>query len=129
MFQFIQVAIGEINHPATIGADEVVMVLGRTAHRIATATSAGMHLADKAKLRQDFYSTVNGYQPDGRVFTKDSFVEGGRRKVLMGIDNHTDNDTSLWCNLVAFLAKGAYNPFFSIDHFIQLIENDFQLAV
>lgn len=122
-----EVAIGEIDNCAAVGADQVMVMFVRSPHDVAAAASAGMHFTDEPELYEYLERAVNRHQPDAGVLAFYPFVYRGRRQVLMTFQDGFNDFPALRGYFVAVLAEIVFNSLFGIDHFSLPVENVFHL--
>jgi hypothetical protein len=116
LLKLTEVTIGEVNNGATVGANQVVMVLRRPPHQVASVITRDMYLTDKTKSGEYLKSTINGYQSDAGVLMAYPLMYFGRGKVLVTFNNLAEYRTPLRGNFVTPLSHHAFNPFLGILH-------------
>ena len=84
MLQFIQAAISEGNNRATIGADQMIVVLLGPDY-IATAAISGVYGTNKSKLGKNLQGAVDGDQSNAGVLLMHPFVYLSRSKMLLAM--------------------------------------------
>ncbi len=65
---FNEAAISEIYYLAALGADEMVVMFGRSSHHVATAAIPCMDLAHEIKITQKLKRAIDSNPTDIRVF-------------------------------------------------------------
>ena len=108
-FQPGEVAVRKINHGTAVGAYQVVVVPGGTAHQVAPAAAAGVRLADKTESGQRLQRAVDGHQPDAGVLPPYPTVDFRRGEVLAAPGDGPHDGTPLRGNLIAALPQRALN--------------------
>jgi len=98
-----EVAGCEIDDPAAVGANQVMVVLGRPPHEIAAAVTAGVHFADEPEPGQHFQRAVYRHQADAGVPAPYLFVDGCRGKMLVALHDGIDHRPALRGNLMTVL--------------------------
>ncbi len=84
MLQVIQAAVGESNHRATIGADQMMVVL-LGPNYVATAATSGVYGTDKSKLGKYIQGAIDGNQSNARVLLMHPLVHLSRSKMLLAM--------------------------------------------
>ncbi len=103
LLQFIEIAGGKINNPATARADKVVMVLNGPPHQITPAVATHVYLADKTEINQQVKHAVNGHLPDLGVLKSYPVIYGSRGKMVMALRDYFQYGTTLRSKSVSVL--------------------------
>jgi len=112
LFQFTEVAIDKINHGATVGANQVMMVLRRPPHQVAAAITGDAYFTDETESSEYLKSAINGYQSNAGVLMAYPLIYFCWSKVLVTADNRAEYYTPLRGYFVTPLSQYAFNPFF-----------------
>ena len=109
LFQLAEVAIGEVNHGATVGANQVVVVLRRSSHQIASAVASCMHLTDKSEVGKHIERAVYSDQPDTGVLFMNLLVYGSRGEMVMAERDCIQHSPPLRRDFIAVMSQyGCY---------------------
>jgi len=109
LLQLAEVAIGEVNHGATVGANQVVVVLRRSSHQIASAVASRMHLTDKSEVGKHIERAVYSDQPDTGVLFMNLLVYGSGGKMVMAERDCIQHSSPLWRDFIAVMSQyGCY---------------------
>ena len=95
LFQLLKVTISKVNHRTAFRANQVMMVPDLLPHEIAPATAPGMHLADEPQFSQYRQGTVDGNQPDSRIFPTHPVMYRCRGKVARAFGDHLEHRPTL----------------------------------
>ncbi len=115
LLQFAKVMAGEINNYATVGTDQMVMVLWRTDY-VAAADAFTVHLTDEFQFGKYLQCAIDGYQPNIRVVLMYLHIYGsGGNAILPG------SDCLYHCppwprKLIAMPSQGSYYFFLCKSH-------------
>src|SRR5947209_448870 len=85
----------EFDCSAALGADHVVVVRVFVVVLVARAPVAEAHLAGESRLDQELEGTIDGGVADVRLFRLDEPVEVFARKVLLGAQEHVEDEVAL----------------------------------
>jgi hypothetical protein len=116
--QCLKVATGEVQHRATLRADEVVMVLAGTAQKIAPGMAFGMDFTNEAQSGEHIEGAINSNKRDVGVLTARFFEELGRGKMRAASGYYLDEMTARRSKLITPLAQDMSNPLFSQHNYI-----------
>jgi len=109
LLQLTEVAISEVHHSAAIRANQMVVVLRRSSHQIASAVASCMHLTDKSEVGKDIERAVYSDQPDTGVLFMNLLVYGSRGEMVMAERDCIQHSPPLRRDFIAVMSQyGCY---------------------
>jgi len=99
--EVVEVAFCEVDHCATVNTDQVMVALRGGCGYVGRGAAPSVDLADKAEMKEDVQSAVDGGQTDAGVQFMALLIYVSSGEMVGAVDNYVQHSFALWRQLIA----------------------------